>query len=166
VISLIAAVARNGVIGDATGKFGLPWHIPADLKRFKQLTMGKPIIFGRTTWELIGRPLTGRRVIVLTRQSAWTGEGVEVASSLQDALEKCADTDEIFIGGGTQVYEQALPLADRLYLTKVELDAEGDAVFPAFQQEEWLEQARDAHPGEPAFTFVTLDRRARNKTFI
>lgn len=157
-ISLIAAVARNGVIGDAAGKFGLPWHIPADLKHFKQLTMGKPIIFGRTTWELIGRPLTGRRVIVLTRQSDWKGEGVEVALSLEAALALVKDEPEIFIGGGAQIYLQALPLAQRLYLTEVDLEAAGDTLFPPFDRREWRQQERRHHEGAPAFTFVTYGR--------
>ena len=157
-ISLIAAVARNHIIGNSQGKFGLPWHLPADLKRFKQLTMDKPIIFGRTTWELIGRSLAGRRVIVLSRQPDYHPEGVEVAPSLEAALTLCADAAEVFIGGGATVYAQALPLAHKLYMTEVEVDAAGVTHFPSFDRAEWQEIAREPQAGAPAFTFVTLQR--------
>src|SRR5262245_13659219 len=129
-ISIIAAIATNGVIGRG-GK--LPWHLSDDLKRFKRLTMGHTIVMGRKTWESIGRPLPGRRTVVLTRQSEYlVPDGVHLASSLDDALDlaESAGDDDAFIVGGEELYRWALPRADRFYFTEVAADVDGDAYFP------------------------------------
>ena len=150
---VIAAVAANGVIGRDNG---LPWWLPADLRRFKALTMGHAIIVGRRTWESIGRPLPGRRMIVLTGQEGWTAPGVEVAHSLDEALELAGD-DTAFVAGGEAVYRAALPRADVLELTRVHADVEGDARFPAFDAESWRRVWHEDHPADAThawpFTF-------------
>ncbi len=162
-IVLVAALARNRVIG-VDGD--LPWRLPDDLKRFKAITLGKPMIMGRKTFESIGRALPGRRTIVVTRDPAWTAEGVETAGSLDEALSVAASgaTDEIVIAGGGEIYAQALPRADRLRLTLVDLAPEGDARFPEVDPAEWREIAREPHPasdGRPAFVFVDYARAGR-----
>ena len=160
IISLIAAVARNGAIG---ARGGLPWRLSSDLKRFKALTMGKPLVMGRKTYESVGRPLPGRRVIVVTGDSAWIRPGAEVVHSLHAALQRVADAPEIIIGGGGEIYAQALPLASRLYLTEVDLAPEADVRFPVFDRSEWREVRRE--PGvrgpkdEADFAFVDYQRR-------
>lgn len=159
-IVVVAAVARNHVIGSAGD---LPWRLPADLRRFKAITLGKPMIMGRKTFESIGRPLPGRRTVVVTRDARWCAEGVETAPSLQAALALAAQSDpeEIVIAGGGEIYAQALPLADRLRLTWVEAEPDGDARFPAFDRSAWREVAREDHPsaeGRPAFAFVDYVR--------
>ncbi|MEX2092686.1 MAG: dihydrofolate reductase [Pirellulales bacterium] len=135
-ISILAAVAENGVIGRG-GQ--LPWHLSADLQRFKRLTMGHTIVMGRKTWESIGRPLPGRRMVVITRQSGYRVEGVEVVGSLDEALAlaRAAGDDEAFIIGGAEVYRLALPRADRLYMTLVLAEVEGDTKFPDVDWETW-----------------------------
>lgn len=155
-ISIIAAVARNGVIGDSHGRFGLPWHLPADLKRFKELTTGKPLIMGRTTWQLIGKPLPNRHCIMLSQHAAQM-PGIETFSSLNEALEAYKDEEEIMIGGGAQVWRTALPLADWLFLTEVDLDAEGDTLFPPYNRKAYKEAKRERHDGAgdaPAFSWI------------
>jgi len=133
-LSLIVAVAENGVIGrEGT----LPWHISADLKRFKQLTMGHAIIMGRRTWESLGRPLPGRRSIVVSRNPNFTATGAEVAPSLDAALQLASANSEAFVIGGASLYEAALPKADRLYMTRVLASVEGDTFFPAFDANQW-----------------------------
>ncbi|QXQ08374.1 dihydrofolate reductase [Sphingosinicellaceae bacterium] len=157
-ISLVVARADNGVIGRDNA---LPWRIPADLAHFKRLTMGKPIIMGRRTFESIGRPLPGRLNIVLSRDPDWRAEGVTVAASLSDMLAN--DVPEIAIIGGAQVYAEALPLATHVYLTEVHSAPEGDTWLPAFDAGEWRETAREAHGaagGQPGYSFVTLERRS------
>lgn len=159
-IVLVAAVARNRVIG-AGGD--LPWRLPVDMKRFKAVTIGKPMIMGRKTFDSIGRPLPGRRTIVVTRDRNWSAEGVETAQSLDAALAMAAEgaPDEIVIAGGGEIYAQALPRADRLRLTWVDLEPDGDARFPEFDPAEWRETLREPHPaadGRPAFVFVDYDR--------
>lgn len=159
VVSLIVAMARNRVIGvDNT----LPWRLSADLQHFKALTMGKPIIMGRLTWESIGRPLPGRRNIVLSRSVIEVPDGVDVVNSLADAIELCSSVPEIMIMGGAQVYKQALPLAQQLYITEVACDVEGDAWFPEIDQNAWRELTRESHvadeKNEYAFDFVCLER--------
>lgn len=146
-------MARNGVIGNSHGKFGLPWHLPADLKRFKELTTGKPIIMGRATWQLIGKPLPNRACIMLSRHAAQM-PGVETFTSLNEALEAYKDEEEIFIGGGAEVWKLALPLADWLFLTEVDMEAEGDTLFPAFDRRAYKEVKRQRVEGEPSFTWV------------
>lgn len=135
-ISIIAAMAENGVIGRG-GQ--LPWHLSADLKRFKRLTMDHTIIMGRKTWESIGRPLPGRRMVVITRQYDYQAEGVTVARNFEDALAlaRAAGDTEAFIIGGAEIYRLALPLADRLYMTLVLAEVAGDTKFPEIDLETW-----------------------------
>lgn len=159
-VVLVAAVARNRVIGNAGA---LPWRLPADLRRFKAITLDKPMVMGRKTFDSIGRPLPGRRTIVVTRDPAWSAEGVETARSLAAALAMAGEPrpDEIIVAGGGEIYAQALPLADRLRLTWVEAEPEGDALFPEVDPAQWRETARESHPaedGRPAFAFVDYDR--------
>jgi len=159
-LTLVVAMGANGVIG-VDG--GLPWRLPEDLAHFKQLTMGHPMVMGRTTFESIGRPLPGRTTIVLTRDSQWTAEGVEVASSLESALERARQLDdEVFVVGGAQVYAQALEagLVDLLCVTRVAASPEGDTWFPAIDWEGWREVGRVPHGGAPSFDIVTYQRAA------
>lgn len=144
---------------------GLPWRLPADLRRFKRLTVGHPVIMGRRTFDSISRrPLTDRRTIVMTRDPAYRAPGAEVARTLEDALHLAGDANEVFVAGGEAVYRAALPIADRLYLTVVHARVEGDTRFPAFDESEWRliederhdADARHAHP----YTFRTLERRS------
>ncbi len=165
VIALIAAVADNGVIGNCNK---LPWQISADLKYFKQVTLGKPIIMGRRTYESIGKPLPGRANIVMTRDTSWQAEGVDTAGDLTQALamaSKIADdsgVDEVMIIGGETIYCEALSKAQRLYLTRVHTQVNGDAFFPDLEKQEWLEtpvQHIESDAQTPACTFVRLDRK-------
>lgn len=159
-IVVVAAVARNHVIGNAGD---LPWRLPADMKRFKAITLDKPMVMGRKTFESIGRPLPGRRTIVVTRDARWSAEGVETASSLEAALAlaRAGGPDEIVIAGGGEIYTQSLPSADAMRLTWVEAEPEGDARFPEIDFAQWRETAREPHAaadGRPAFTFVDYER--------
>ncbi len=157
-IVLVVAVADNGVIG-AEG--GMPWHISADFRRVKALTMGKPLVMGRKTFDSLPGILPGRRHIVITRDAAWQATGAERADSLEQALE-LANAPEIIVFGGAQIYAQALPLADRIELTEVHVAPDGDTRFPDFDRSEWTETFREAHPAEeavPGFDFVTLLRK-------
>lgn len=160
-LSLIVARARNGAIG-LEGK--MPWHLPQDLAHFKRSTLGHPIIMGRKTWESIGRPLPGRRNIVVTRNADYAAPGAEVASSLADALAKVAELDEVFVIGGGELYTLALPLAQRLVVTEIEAEFAGDAFFPEFSKSEWRETGREDHApsAEQAlgYAFVTYERIA------
>ena len=162
-ISLIVAVSRNGAIGLNNQ---LPWYLPEDLKYFKSVTMGKPLIMGRKTFDSIGRPLPGRANIVLTRDPQWTSDGVEVVQSVEQALVageiacEAADVDEIMVIGGEQIYRMTIDLADRIYLTQVDTDVEGDAFFPDIDLNNWsqtrvkLPEIIDKHP----YQFLVLDR--------
>ncbi|XYD06857.1 dihydrofolate reductase [Methylobacterium sp. NMS12] len=156
-VSLVAAVARNGVIGRDNG---LAWHLSSDLKRFKALTMGKPMLMGRRTWDSIGRPLPGRRTLVLTRDTGFRAEGVETVHDWESAL--AAAGAELMVVGGAEIYALALPHADRLHLTEVEADPAGDVRFPAFDRARFRETFREAHPAGPrdehAFAFVDWER--------
>jgi len=152
-VVLIAALAANRVIGAGNR---LPWHLPEDLKRFKRLTMGAPVIMGRKTRESIGKALPGRRNIVVTRQAGARWEGCDVASSLDAALALAADAPEAFVIGGAELYRLALPRADRMYLTLLDAAYPGDALFPEFDPAEWRETAREPGAG---FAFVTYERR-------
>jgi dihydrofolate reductase len=166
-ISIIAAIATNGVIG-RNGR--LPWHLGTDLKRFKRLTMGHTIIMGRKTWESIGRPLPGRKTVVVTHQSEYrvADENVRIAASFDEALRiaEAAGDEEAFIVGGAEIYRQALPRANRLYFTEVAADVEGDAYFPmnfdTFDWDAWVHLETEAHEADSqndhAFVFVTLER--------
>ena len=152
-ITLVVARADNGVIG-RDGQ--LPWRIPADLRRFKALTMAKPVVMGRCTFESIGRPLPGRHNIVLTRRPGWTAHGVTVVDSFDKALAAAGDLPEIAVIGGADVYAQALSRAGRVELTEVHAAPEGDTFLPAFDTAVWRESARESHGG---YSFVTLERR-------
>ena len=160
-ISLIVAVAANGVIGRDNE---LPWRLSADLRRFKRLTMGHHLIVGRKTYESIGRPLPGRRMIVVSRGQPPLPPEVTLVSSLQEGLEQArqAGEREVFIAGGAQIYELARPLADRVYLTRIHGDFRGEALFPELGDSEWTESERQDHPadgGNPlGYSFVVLDR--------
>lgn len=133
-ISIIVARSENSAIGLAGG---LPWHLSADLKRFKRLTVGHTVVMGRKTYESIGRPLPQRRSIVISRSRDFTPEGVEVVASFDAALRATAGEDEVFIVGGSSIYELALPITDRLYVTQVHTDMEGDVFFPPFDTSRW-----------------------------
>ena len=142
-ICIIAAVAKNRVIGKDNQ---LLWHIPEDMKHFRELTRGKPVIMGRKTWESLPerfRPLPGRQNIVVTRNKAYVAEGALLAGSLDEALRITGGSTEIFVIGGAEIYRQALLLADTLYLTEIDLSPEGDASFPDISPAEWTETARD-----------------------
>lgn len=158
-LALIVAMAHNRTIGRDNA---LPWHIPEDLKHFKALTMGHHMIMGRKTYDSIGKPLPGRTTVVVTRNSQLVIAGCVVAHSLEDALSACAGDDEIFIVGGAELYAQALPLADTLYVTEVLQDVDGDAHFPAFDLSQWQETAREARrqetPQPLEYHFVTYRR--------
>ena len=170
-ISIIAAIATNGVIGRGGG---LPWHLAGDLQRFKRLTMGHTIIMGRRTWESIGRPLPGRRTIVVTRRHDYCvdAEGVQIVESLDDALRaaEAAGDDEAFVVGGAQLYQEAVPMADCLYLTEVAADVEGDTYFPVnfdtFDWDSWETLETEAHDADARndfpHIFVTLRRSEPN----
>ena len=153
-VTLVAAVGANGVIGAAGG---LPWRLPEDLAHFKQLTLGHPMIMGRTTFESIGRVLPGRTTIVITRQPDWTADGAEVAGSLDAALARAAELDdEIFVVGGGQVYAEALErsLVDLLSITRVADSPEGDTYFPRIDWSTWSEVGRVPHEGFDIITYV------------
>jgi dihydrofolate reductase len=161
-IVLVVAVADNGVIGRDGG---MPWHLSADFRRLKALTMGKPLVMGRKTFDSLPGILPGRRHIVITRDAAWESEGAERAGSLVEALH-LANAPHIVIFGGAQIYAEALPLADRIELTEVHAAPQGDTRFPAFDQAEWAETFREPHPPEgklPGFDFVTLVRKPGTK---
>jgi dihydrofolate reductase len=166
-VALIAAVAQNGVIGN---KNAIPWRLPSDFAHFKRMTLGKPLIMGRKTFESIGRPLPGRTNIVVSRQPGYQPDGVLVISSLAAALEHAqsiAAADgaaEVMIGGGSQIYSEALPIADRLYLTQVALKPDGDTYFPEVNWAEWAEIDEMAVPPHPndtaAFRIRAYQRQA------
>lgn len=163
VISFVVARADNGMIGRDNA---LPWHLPADLRHFKRLTVGKPVVMGRRTFDSIGKPLPGRHNIVLTRDPAWRADGVTVVTNLAEAiaaagLDPKTRADEVMIIGGAAIYAEALPIATRVYLTEVHAAPEGDTRLPAFDPARWREAAREDHPAEddrPAYSFVTLER--------
>jgi dihydrofolate reductase len=159
-ISLIAASSANGVIGaDGT----LPWHLPDDFRFFRQTTMGRPIIMGRRTFESIGRPLPGRRNIVLTRSRDYRADGAAVAGSADEALAAAAGADEVFVIGGGEIYALFLDRASRVYLTRVDAQIEGDTRFPELDPDDWQLTSVDAHaPDERhawGFEFRVYDRR-------
>ncbi len=160
-IVLVVARADNGVIGM---EGAMPWHLPADLKRFKKLTVGKPVIMGRKTFESIGKPLPARHNIVLTRDTDWTAEGVTVVPNLAEAiaaagLDPRTRAEHYMVIGGAEIYRLALPSASRIELTEIHASPEGDTWFPEIDKGRWHEVAREKHPasdGNPAFDFVTL----------
>lgn len=158
-ISVIAALARNRVIGIENR---LPWRLPEDLAHFKAMTLGHPILMGRKTFESLGRPLPGRTNIVITRNSSYRPEGCLVADSIPAAIALCQDVDEVFFIGGAELYTQVIPLADRLYLTEVDIEAEGDAWFPDYDRSAFTEISRESHTGAKGdtmrFDFVVYQR--------
>lgn len=162
-ISLIVAMAGNRAIGLNNR---MPWHLSADLKRFKRITMGHPIIMGRLTFEAIGKPLPGRTNIIVSRNPDYHQEGCIVADSIQEAIRVgCGLSDEIFIIGGATLYEASLPLADRLYLTQINRDFAGDTFFPEFDINDWIETGKeditdDAQAGFP-YSFINLQRKPK-----
>ncbi|GGI85869.1 dihydrofolate reductase [Polymorphobacter multimanifer] len=162
-VVIVVARARNGVIGNGGA---LPWHLPADLRHFKALTVGKPVVMGRKTFESIGKPLPGRHNIVLTRQPGWAATGVTTVPNMAEALAatgmEARTFGTIMIIGGAEISAQALPFATRIELTEVDAAPAGDTHLPPFAPADWHEVARTAHPseeGRPGFAFVTLLRR-------
>ncbi len=158
-ISLIVALSANRVIGVDNR---MPWHLSADLKRFKAITWGKPILMGRKTHESIGRPLPGRHNIVLTADPSYRAEGCSVAHSLAEAMDLAGEAEELMVIGGASLYENFLPQADRLYLTLIEREFEGDTYFPAFSPEDWRAVASQTVADDPGvdftYRFLVLER--------
>ncbi|GAB4245336.1 MAG: type 3 dihydrofolate reductase [Acidobacteriota bacterium] len=163
-ISIIAAVSRNRVIGR---EGGLPWHLPADLKYFREKTRGHPVIMGRRTYESVGRPLPGRRNIVLSRSPDFRPPGVEVVDSLEKALDLVRGADEVFLLGGERVFQAGLEIADRLYLTEIDAEFSGDTFFPEFDRDKWIVTESREHPADAAnpfpMRFVVYERKRRGK---
>lgn len=159
-ISIIVAVASNGVIGD---KNSLLWHIREDMVHFRTTTSGHPVIMGRKTYDSIGRPLPKRTNVVITRDANLTIEGCTVVHSLEEAVSMFDSAEEVFVIGGAQIYAQALPLADRIYLTVVGKEYEGDTSFPAFDYSQWTELSKEDYARgeeyEYPFSFITLERK-------
>lgn len=163
-LSILVAMARNRVIGRNNK---LPWHLPADLKHFKFLTMGQTIVMGRKTYESIGKPLSGRSNIIITRQAGYAVPGAIVVTSIDDALLLCEETSSIngenFIIGGETLYRQTLKICQRMYITEIQRDFEGDVFFPEFDPDEWEETQRDKQISENdanlEYHFVVLDRK-------
>ena len=156
-IYLIAAVARNGIIG-AKGR--LPWHLPEDLKHFRKVTLGHPVIMGRRTWESLGKPLPGRENIVITRKAGYEAPGASVAASLEAAVALCTGEPVAFVIGGAEIYAAALPLADGLVFTEIRRDFEGDTHFPEWDRTAWRVSQKETHTsGEGVrFDFVLYER--------
>lgn len=159
-ISLVVAAAENNVIGH---QGTMPWHVSGDLKNFKAITTGKPIVMGRKTFESIGRPLPGRRNIVVTRNADWTAEGVDVARTLENAIALAGNVAEVMIIGGGEIYTQALPMASRVYLTRIHASPEGDTTFPALADQDWVQSDARPLPQGPKdtaeATFQIFDRQ-------
>lgn len=157
-VSLVVAVARNGVIGNGNA---LPWRLPEDLRFFKALTMGKPILMGRKTYQSIGKPLPGRRNLVLTRDRGFSAPGVDVVFSLDEALAAVSDAAELMVIGGAEIYRMCLPRTQRIYLTRVHADVVGDTYFPQIDMRGWREVERREFAADDknsfAMTFLTLE---------
>ena len=161
-ISMIAAMAHDRVIGKDNQ---MPWHLPADLAHFKRVTLGKPVLMGRKTFESIGRPLPGRRNLVISRNPGYQAEGIEVVGSVEAALALLASSavEELMVIGGGHLYAEMLPSADRLYLTQIDLAVEGDTRFPAFDDGQWQRIDCESHPADEKnphpYSFETWQRR-------
>jgi len=154
-IILIAAMAKNRVIGrDNT----IPWHIPGEQQRFKGITMGHTLIMGRKTFESIGRPLPGRKTIIISRNRDYQAEGCLVPPCLSDAIALCPKDETIFIAGGGEIYREALPLADEIYLTVLDREAEGDILFPEFDPRQFREISAEREEGTEPYTFTVFSR--------
>jgi dihydrofolate reductase len=164
-VSLIVAMAQNGVIGRGNA---LPWRLPQDMKRFRAFTLGKPVLMGRRTYESIGRPLQHRTNLVLTRDRHWRAHGVVPVHSLEHALTQAGRADELVTIGGAAVYRLVLPVARRIYLTHVHADVPGDTFFPDFDATQWADVECTTHPADEhhayPVTFVTLARRNAPET--
>ncbi len=152
-------MANNRIIGKNNQ---MPWHLPADLAHFKKMTLGKPIVMGRKTYDSIGRPLPGRKNIVVTRSKTFKADGITVASGLKQALKEAGDVEEIIIMGGGNIYRQMLPKADRLYLTFIDLEIDGDTQFPDYTTQKWIETCREVRAADEKnkyqLTFVNLQK--------
>lgn len=160
-VYLVAAVARNGIIG-ANGQ--LPWHLPEDLRHFREITLGHPVIMGRRTWQALPdrvRPLPGRRNIVVSRDAGFAAPGAEVVHSLDAALALVRDAPRAFVLGGAQLYALALPHADRLLLTEIDRDFEGDTRFPPWRREDFVETSRTHHDSGQGFGYQRADYRRK-----
>ncbi len=159
-LSIIVAMDRNRVIGNNDS---LPWHISADLKNFKKITMGKPIVMGRKTHESIGRPLPGRENIIITRDKTYQAEGCTVLNSIDEIFEYCEGVEEVMITGGSEIYKYTLEQATRLYLTEVHTEIEGDTFFPEFNRSDWSEVSREAFTADEKnefdYSFVLLEKK-------
>jgi dihydrofolate reductase len=159
-ISIVVAMADNGLIGRAGG---LPWKLSADLRHFRAVTLGKPVIMGRRTWQSIGRPLPSRQNIVISRDAAFRASGATVVDSPETALRAAEPAAEVMVIGGAEIYRAFLGQARRIYLTEVHGPVAGDTFFPDWSRAEWVEQSRENHPATldaPAYSFVLLERRA------
>lgn len=160
IISIIAAMSENRVIGHHNK---LPWHLPADLKHFKRLTMGKHIVMGRKTFESIGKPLPGRTNIIITRNPRFQPDNCIVVHSIQESFDEAKTANELMVIGGASFYQQALPLADRMYLTLLHHSFQGDAFFPRYDENEWLEIERSDHGADDInpypYSFIVMERR-------
>ena len=162
-MALVAAVARGGVIGRDSG---IPWRLPEDMRRFRTLTMGHPVVMGRRTWESLPdqfRPLPGRGNVVVTRNSDWSAQGADRAGSIEDALRLLEGEDTVFVIGGGEIYAAALPSADELLLTEIDAEIEGDTYFPNWDPDDFEEVARERHVSSDGvgYSFVTYERRPR-----
>jgi len=159
-IALIVATDQQGLIGKDND---LPWHLSADLQYFRKVTMGKPIIMGRNTHQSIGRPLPGRQNIIVSKNRSYKADGCTVVHSTDEALLVVSDADEVMVMGGASLYTQLLPQADRLYLTLVYADLEGDTWFPEWSSEQWQQLSREDHPAddknEYPYSFIVYERR-------
>jgi dihydrofolate reductase len=159
IVALVVAMGRNRVIGRDNA---LPWHLPADLRHFRAITLGKPVLMGRKTHESIGRPLPERINIVISRDAAYRAQGCIVLPSLEAAFEYCRDSAELMVIGGAILYRQALPRAQRIYLTEIQQDFAGDTEFPQLEAADWREVARDDRPADGKnpypHSFIVLER--------
>ena len=162
IISIIAAMSENRVIGRRNR---LPWKLPADLKHFKRLTMGKPVVMGRKTFESLGKPLPGRINIVITRNPRFKPQNCVVAHSIEEAMDEVKTSHEVMVIGGSSFYQQTLPLADRMYLTLIHHTFSGDAFFPRYNEDEWLETERSDHGPDDMnpfpYSFTVMQRIGR-----
>lgn len=154
-VILIAAVSENGVIGK---KNALPWYLPEDLKRFRRLTLGHPIIMGRKTYGSIGRVLPKRRNIIITRDQNFKADGVETFQSIEAAFKACQEADKVFIIGGGEIFKLAMPFAQKIEMTRVHKNVDGDVYFPEIKAGEWQEISREPHE---SYSFITYERRPR-----
>ena len=162
--SLVVAMARNRVIGRDNQ---LPWKLPKDLAYFKRVTMGHPVVMGRRTWQSIGRPLPGRDNIVVTRNAAFEARGATVVTSLDAAWKAAGEAGEVCVIGGTSLFAEALPIADRIHLTEVDAVVQGDKYFPEFDRGDWVEREVERHPADERhaypFRILVLERRAARR---